>query len=116
MIMEKTSMNVNKTMMHSDLHTEQLLEAITLIKTNKIFFEVEQESARDILDSEWNEDTYRWVSSILNNCSYYYYIKKNSLNYLLNNEEFLQEEGNNLIELGEEIKSFNSANEEPNDC
>lgn len=95
--------------MDSDLHTEQVLEAITLIKTNKLFFEVVQDAARDILDSEWNENTYRYVSSILNDCSYYNYIKDRSLNYLLNDEDFLQEEGNNLIKLGEEIKSFNSA-------
>ena len=103
-------MNFNKMSMDSDLHTEQVLEAITLIKTNKLFFEVVQDAARDILDSEWNENTYRYVSSILNDCSYYNYIKDRSLNYLLNDEDFLQEEGNNLINLGEEIKSFNSEN------
>ena len=50
MIMEQTTMNFNKMSMNSDLHSELLIEAITLIKTNELFFGVEQDIARDILD------------------------------------------------------------------
>ena len=108
MIMEQTTMNFNKMAMDSDLHSEQLIEAITLIKTNESFFGVEQDTARDILDRDWNEYTYEHVLSVLNKCSFYNYIKDASLIYILNDEEFLQEESENLIELGEEIKYFNA--------
>ena len=110
MIMEKTTMNFNKMSMDSDLHSERLIEAITLIKNNGIFFCVEKDVARDILDSDWNEYTYGRVLSVLNNCSVYSYVKDASLTYILNDEEFLQEESENLIELGEEIKDFISNN------
>jgi len=110
MIMEKTTMNFNKMSMDSDLHSERLIEAITLIKNNGLFFCVEKDFARDILDSNWNEYTYRDVLSVLRKCSFYNYIKNASLIYILNDEEFLQEESENLIELGEEIKDFISTN------
>ena len=99
-------MNFNKMSMDSDLHSERLIEAITLIKNNGIFFCVQKDIARDILDSDWNEYTYEHVLSILNMCSFYNYIKDASLIRILNDEVFLQEESENLIECGEEIKDF----------
>ena len=110
MIMEKTTMNFNKMSMDSDLHSDQLIEAITLIKNNESFFGCEQDFAREILEKNWNDFTYKDVLSVLNNCSFYHYIKNASLTYILNDEEFLQEESENLIELGEEIKDFISTN------
>ena len=114
MIMEKTTMNFNKMSMDSDLHSDQLIEAITLIKNNGLFFCVEQDFAREILNRDWNEYTYKLVLSVLNKCSFYNYIKNASLIYILNDEEFLQEESKNLIELGEEIKDFISNDAELN--
>ena len=52
MIMEKTTMNLNKISMDSDLHSERLIEAITLIKNNGLFFCVEKDFAREILDND----------------------------------------------------------------
>ena len=110
MIKEKTTMNFNKMSMDSDLNSERLIEAITLIKNNGLFFCAEKDFAREILDIDWNEYTYRDVLSVLRKCSFYNYIKNASLIYILNDEEFLQEESENLIELGEEIKDFISTN------
>ena len=61
-------------------------------------------------ERNWNDFTYKDVLSVLNKCSFYNYIKDASLIHILNDEEFLQEESENLIELGEEIKDFISTN------
>ena len=115
MIMEKTTMNFNKMSMDSDLHTEHLFEAITLIKSNESYFKNEREIAQIRIDRDWDNYTYEGVLKTLTDWSVYEYLKNGSLNDLMNDEDFIQR-GNYLIELGEEIKSFNSENEELNDC
>ena len=115
MIMEQTTMNFNKMSMDSDLHSEQLIEAITLIKSNESYFKNEREIAQIRIDRDWDNYTYKGVLKTLNDWSVYEYLKNRSLKDLINEEDFIHE-GNYLIELGEEIKSFNSTNEEPNDC
>ena len=100
-------MNFNKMSMDSDLHTEQLLEAITLIKSNESYFKNQREIAQIRIDRDWDNYTYEGVLKTLNDWSVYENLKNRSLKDLINEEDFIQE-GNYLIELGEEIKSFNS--------
>ena len=115
MIMEKKTMNVNKMSMDSDLHSEQLIEAITLIKNNESFFVVEQDIASNALKSDWNVCTSNRVLAFINKRFIYDYINGSSLTYILNDEEYLQNESEKLIELGEEIRDYNSHFAELND-
>ena len=107
MIMEKTNMNL--------LSIEPIQDAITLIRSNESYFKDQREIAKIRLNRDWDNFTFEGVLKTLTDWSVYEYLKNGSLNDLMNDEDFIQR-GNYLIELGEEIKSFNSANEELNDC